>query len=33
MDSECSALMKNKTWHLVPPQQGEILLTASGFIR
>jgi hypothetical protein len=22
MDSEYSALMKNKTWHLVPPQQG-----------
>jgi hypothetical protein len=23
MDHEYSALMKNKTWHLVPPQQGQ----------
>jgi hypothetical protein len=26
MDEKFSALMKNKTWHLVPPQQGKNII-------
>jgi histone deacetylase 1/2 len=32
MDEEYTALMDNKTWHLVPLAPTRISLTASGFI-
>jgi hypothetical protein len=31
MDDEFSALMKNKTWHHVPPHEEAISLTANRF--
>jgi hypothetical protein len=35
MNNEIDALMKNKTWHLVPPRSGRngMLLTANGYLR
>jgi hypothetical protein len=33
MDSEYSAFMNNKTWHLVPPSQGGISLIVNGSIK
>jgi hypothetical protein len=33
MDIKFGALLRNQTWHLVPPKQGQMLLTANGCIR
>ena len=33
MDEEYDALMKNKTWHLVPPHQGKNLIDCKWVFR